>query len=261
MSVTDPAPWSRPHTAGEAGGASTGAAAAPADGAAAGVPDTGGADAVAPDTGGADAVATHGSGSVPGPGVLTPGADTPPVSPSGSTAAGVLTPRADGGGTADREAGVAAPADGSGAASVGKSGAVIVCSGVTTRPVSATELARQVSCAAAGAVVTFEGVVRDHDGGRGVRGITYSAHPMAADVMTQIAADVAAHPGLRALGVVHRVGDLVVGDTALAVAVSADHRAEAFAAASALVEQVKARLPVWKHQLFADGTAEWSNMA
>lgn len=175
------------------------------------------------------------------------------MSPSGSTAAGVLTPRADGGGTADREAGVAAPADGS--------GAVIVCSGVTTRPVSATELARQVSCAAAGAVVTFEGVVRDHDGGRGVRGITYSAHPMAADVMTQIAADVAAHPGLRALGVVHRVGDLVVGDTALAVAVSADHRAEAFAAASALVEQVKARLPVWKHQLFADGTAEWSNMA
>ena len=254
MSVTDPAPWSRPHTAGEAGGASTGAAAAPADGAAAGVPD-------APDAPGADAVATHGSGSVPGPGVLTPGAGTPPVSPSGSTAAGVLTPRADGGGTADREAGVAAPADGSGAASVGKSGAVIVCSGVTTRPVSATELARQVSCAAAGAVVTFEGVVRDHDGGRGVRGITYSAHPMAADVMTQIAADVAAHPGLRALGVVHRVGDLVVGDTALAVAVSADHRAEAFAAASALVEQVKARLPVWKHQLFADGTAEWSNMA
>lgn len=163
--------------------------------------------------------------------------------------------------TGDADGASAATADGSGAASVGKSGAVIVCSGVTTRPVSATELARQVSCAAAGAVVTFEGVVRDHDGGRGVRGITYSAHPMAADVMTQIAADVAAHPGLRALGVVHRVGDLVVGDTALAVAVSADHRAEAFAAASALVEQVKARLPVWKHQLFADGTAEWSNMA
>ena len=165
----------------------------------------------------------------------------------------------------------ATAADGSGAASVDKPGtastgvdkpgAVIVCSGVTTRPVSVTELARQVSCAAAGAVVTFEGVVRDHDGGRGVSGITYSAHPVAADVMTQVAADVAAHPGLRALGVVHRVGDLVVGDTALAVAVSADHRAEAFAAASALVEQVKARLPVWKHQLFADGTAEWSNMA
>ena len=195
MPVTDPAPWSRPPTAGEADGAS----AATADGAAADAPDA------------------HGA--------------------------------------------AAATADGSGAASVGKSGAVIVCSGVTTRLVSATELARQVSCAAAGAVVTFEGVVRDHDDGRGVKGITYSAHPVAADVMTQVAADVAAHPGLRALGVVHRVGDLVVGDTALAVAVSADHRAEAFAAASALVEQVKARLPVWKHQLFADGTAEWSNMA
>jgi len=204
MPVTDPAPWSRPPTAGEADGASTGATAATADGAAADAPAV-----AAPDA--------HGA--------------------------------------------AAAPADGSGAASVGKSGAAIVCSEVTTRPVSATELARQVSCAAAGAVVTFEGVVRDHDDGRGVRGITYSAHPMATDVMTQVVADVAAHPGLRALGVVHRVGDLVVGDTALAVAVSADHRAEAFAAASALVEQVKARLPVWKHQLFADGTAEWSNMA
>lgn len=205
MPVTDPAPWSRPPTAGEADGAS----AATADGAAADAPDAAAPDAAAPDA--------HGA--------------------------------------------AAATADGSGAASVGKSGAVIVCSGVTTRPVSATELARQVSCAAAGAVVTFEGVVRDHDDGRGVKGITYSAHPVATDVMTQVAADVAAHPGLRALGVVHRVGDLVVGDTALAVAVSADHRAEAFAAASALVEQVKARLPVWKHQLFADGTAEWSNMA
>ena len=204
MPVTDPAPWSRPPTAGEADGASTGATAATADGAAADAPAV-----AAPDA--------HGA--------------------------------------------AAAPADGSGAASVGKSGAAIVCSEVTTRPVSATELARQVSCAAAGAVVTFEGVVRDHDDGRGVKSITYSAHPVATDVMTQVAADVAAHPGLRALGVVHRVGDLLVGDTALAVAVSADHRAEAFAAASALVEQVKARLPVWKHQLFADGTAEWSNMA
>ena len=205
MPVTDPAPWSRPPTTGDADGAS----AATADGAAADAPDADAPDAAAPDA--------HGA--------------------------------------------AAATADGSGAASVDKPGAVIVCSGVTTRPVSVTELARQVSCAAAGAVVTFEGVVRDHDGGRGVSGITYSAHPVAADVMTQVAADVAAHPGLRALGVVHRVGDLVVGDTALAVAVSADHRAEAFAAASALVEQVKARLPVWKHQLFADGTAEWSNMA
>ena len=211
MPVTDPAPWSRPPTAGEADGAS----AATADGAAADAPDADAPDAAAPDA--------HGA--------------------------------------------AAATADGSGAASVGKSGAAsvvgaaIVCSEVTTRPVSVMELARQVSCAAAGAVVTFEGVVRDHDDGRGVKSITYSAHPVATDVMTQVAADVAAHPGLRALGVVHRVGDLLVGDTALAVAVSADHRAEAFAAASALVEQVKARLPVWKHQLFADGTAEWSNMA
>lgn len=135
----------------------------------------------------------------------------------------------------------------------------IVRAGICQDPVSVHELAALVRDRAAGAVVTFEGAVRDHDGGRGVTGIGYTAHPSASEVLSQIATEVAARRGLRALGVVHRVGDLQVGDTALAVAVSADHRAEAFAAAGDLVEEVKKRLPVWKRQFFADGSAQWTH--
>ncbi|QKD79232.1 molybdenum cofactor biosynthesis protein MoaE [Actinomyces marmotae] len=132
---------------------------------------------------------------------------------------------------------------------------------MTEGPVSAAELARAVADRAAGAVVTFDGMVRDHDGGRAVESIAYSAHPSAGEVIERIAADVAARPGLRALAIVHRTGELAIGDTALGVAASADHRAEAFAAVSDAVEEVKRRLPVWKNQRFSDGTTEWSNCA
>lgn len=132
---------------------------------------------------------------------------------------------------------------------------------VTEEPVSVAALAREVERSGAGAVVTFDGMVRDHDSGRGVRGIAYTAHPTASDVVRQIAQEVGARPGLRALAVAHRVGDLGIGETAFAVAVSADHRAPAFDACRDVVEEVKKRLPVWKHQLFDDGTREWSNIA
>ncbi|WP_223912753.1 molybdenum cofactor biosynthesis protein MoaE [Actinomyces capricornis] len=143
----------------------------------------------------------------------------------------------------------------------------VVRAEVTHEAISAEELAAQVCDAAAGAVVTFSGVVRDHDQGRGVTGIEYSAHPTAGEVVARIAAQVAAsrgagaEAGVTALGLVHRVGELAVGETALAVAVSAPHRAQAFAACSELVEEVKRQLPVWKRQHFTDGTSQWSNMA
>ena len=132
---------------------------------------------------------------------------------------------------------------------------------VTEAPISVTELAGAVQDAAAGAVVTFEGVVRNHDADRAVTGIGYSCHPTAGRIVEQIARDVAQAGRVRALGVVHRVGDLAVGDAALAVAVSSDHRAEAFAVCSEIVEEVKMRLPVWKRQTFTDGSAQWSNLA
>jgi molybdenum cofactor synthesis domain-containing protein len=131
---------------------------------------------------------------------------------------------------------------------------------ISELPVSVDEHARLVDDSAAGAVVTFAGVVRDHDGGKGVRHLTYEGHPSAKAVIEEVAADVAAqHPGLRAVAVSHRIGDLAIGDVALACAVSADHRAEAFTACAALVDEVKLRLPIWKHQQFTDGTDEWVN--
>ena len=137
----------------------------------------------------------------------------------------------------------------------------VVRAEVTEAPVSVTELADAVQDAAAGAVVTFEGVVRNHDAERAVTGIGYSCHPTAGQVVKQIAQDVAQQGRVRALGVVHRVGDLSVGEVALAVAVSSDHRAEAFAVCSQIVEEVKERLPVWKRQTFTDGSSQWSNIA
>ena len=128
---------------------------------------------------------------------------------------------------------------------------------VTTRPVDVTVLEGLVADPSAGAVVSFGGIVRDHDGGRAVTMIEYVGHPSAQSVLEQVAADVAARTDVEALAVAHRLGPLQVGEAALVVAVSAAHRQEAFAAAALLVDEVKDRLPVWKRQQFPDGTDEW----
>ncbi|MGS0685281.1 molybdenum cofactor biosynthesis protein MoaE [Nakamurella sp. GG22] len=114
---------------------------------------------------------------------------------------------------------------------------------------------------AAGATVSFSGVVRNHDGGRQVAELEYHGHPTAAAVVDEVAAEIAARDGVVALAVSHRVGLLRVGDVALAAAVSAAHRREAFEACSDLVDEVKRRLPVWKRQVFDDGSDEWVGSA
>jgi molybdopterin synthase catalytic subunit len=115
---------------------------------------------------------------------------------------------------------------------------------------------------AAGAVVGFVGVVRDHDGGRSVTRLEYSAHPTAQQTLAEVADEIAQTvEGVRAIAVSHRIGTLSVGDAALVAAVAADHRQAAFATCALLVDTVKARLPVWKHQLFADGSDEWVGSA
>ena len=111
----------------------------------------------------------------------------------------------------------------------------------------------------AGAVVTFQGVVRDHDHGRGVTLLEYEGHPSAAAVLREVADEIAADPEVYAVAVSHRVGTLKIGDVALVAAVSTAHRAAAFAACARLVDEAKARLPIWKHQVFADGGDEWVN--
>lgn len=132
---------------------------------------------------------------------------------------------------------------------------------VQERPLSEAEVAHEVGSPGAGAVVTFAGVVRDHDRGRAVTALHYEAHPDAGRVMADILAEARTRPAVLGAAARHRVGDLVVGDLAFVAAVSAAHRAEAFAACAWLVDEVKARLPVWKHQRFADGTEEWVNCA
>ncbi|RFA16077.1 molybdenum cofactor biosynthesis protein MoaE [Subtercola boreus] len=128
---------------------------------------------------------------------------------------------------------------------------------VSEQAISVEWCVDNVTTSSDGAVVTFSGIVRDHDDGRGVSRLSYSGHPSAPEVMRQVADDVAAaHPGTR-LAVAHRVGDLDIGDVALACAVSAAHRGAAFAACAALVDEVKARVPIWKEQFFTDGSAEW----
>lgn len=128
---------------------------------------------------------------------------------------------------------------------------------VTEGPIGLENCSSAVSADDAGAVVTFSGIVRDHDNGRGVVRLDYEAHPSAPDVIAGVAAAVAAEfPGV-AIAIEHRVGILVVGDLALACAVSSAHRAEAFAACAHLVDEVKRQVPIWKQQHFADGTSEW----
>lgn len=126
-------------------------------------------------------------------------------------------------------------------------------------PLSVDEVFRAVGDAAAGGTALFVGTVRDHDGTRSapVTALAYSAHPTAETELRRVAEKVAADFPVRALAAVHRVGDLAVGDLAVVVAVSCPHRAEAFAACRRLIDDLKAEVPVWKHQRFADGDEEW----
>jgi len=135
----------------------------------------------------------------------------------------------------------------------------VAVAAVLSNPLDAARLAAAVDNQHAGAVVTFTGVVRDHDHGRAVTGIEYVGHPSAQQIIADVAAELAGREGVHAIAVEHRVGTLAVGDLAMVAAVSASHRAEAFRTCSDLVDLIKQRLPIWKHQQFADGTAEWSN--
>ena len=136
-------------------------------------------------------------------------------------------------------------------------GSPVLFARVDDTPITLDECTDAVGDATAGAVVSFAGVVRNHDEDRGVTWLRYSAHPSAQAVLEEVAREVArAHPGCR-IAATHRVGDLGIGDIALACAVASAHRAEAFAACAALVDEIKARVPIWKEQGFTDGSTEW----
>jgi len=127
---------------------------------------------------------------------------------------------------------------------------------IADSPIDAAPLEDFVLTAASGALVSFRGIVRNHDHGETVTALEYQAHPEADRFLAEACATVAAETGLR-ISAAHRVGHLVVGDTALVAAAAAPHRAEAFAACERLVEIVKQTVPIWKRQHLAEGVTEW----
>jgi molybdopterin synthase catalytic subunit len=128
---------------------------------------------------------------------------------------------------------------------------------VRDQPLDVGEVTTAVADASAGGINVFVGAVRDHDNGHDVRRLEYSAHPTAEQRLTEVAAEVAAEFDVVAVAAVHRVGVLEVGDLAVVSAVSAAHRGTAFEASRALIDRLKERVPIWKHQVFADGSEEW----
>lgn len=128
---------------------------------------------------------------------------------------------------------------------------------IRDRPLSVDEVRSAVADPTAGGEAVFVGAVRDHDDGREVARLGYSAHPTALDQLWQVAHRVVADYPVIGLAAVHRVGDLEVGDLAVVVAVSCAHRGDAFDACRALIDDLKDTVPIWKHQQFRDGSEEW----
>ena len=129
-------------------------------------------------------------------------------------------------------------------------------------PLSVEEVRAAIADSAAGGEVLFIGTVRDNDSDKGVTALSYSAHPSAEAELRKVAESIAAkYPEAVGVAAVHRIGDLKIGDLAVVVGVSCAHRAEAFHACHALIDELKATVPVWKHQRFTDGTDEWVGSA
>ena len=132
---------------------------------------------------------------------------------------------------------------------------------VTEEIITSETLATLVKSDTAGAVVTFSGNVRNHDKGKSVKTLKYEVHPSAQNVIEKIVNEVIAKHNVVNVAVAHRYGAIAIGESAFVVAVASAHRGPAFACCNELVERVKAELPIWKYQEFADGTTEWVNSA
>ena len=132
---------------------------------------------------------------------------------------------------------------------------------VTSDPISAAELTKIVESDEFGAVVTFVGNVRNNDGDKVVTSLMYEVHPLAQDVLLEIITEVSAEYEIGHVAAAHRYGPIEIGESAFILAVSAVHRGPALTACSRLVDEIKSRLPIWKYQVFSDGSTEWVNTA
>jgi len=124
-------------------------------------------------------------------------------------------------------------------------------------PLDVAEVLAALDDDGSGGLTLFVGRVRDHDGGRDVDGLDYSAHPTALAKLREICERVAAEHDVQGVAAVHRTGTLGIGDIAVVAATTAAHRGEAFAASRELIDTLKAEVPIWKHQRFGDGSEEW----
>jgi molybdopterin synthase catalytic subunit len=140
--------------------------------------------------------------------------------------------------------------------SVGAAKGLVALASISDTRLDEAAVRDAVGAASDGAVVVFLGVVRDHDGGRAVTALEYSAHPDAERFLRECCERVASATGLR-VAAAHRIGELTVGDVALIAAVASAHRREAFLACANLVDEIKSGVPIWKRQRFADGESEW----
>ena len=124
-------------------------------------------------------------------------------------------------------------------------------------PLEVAEVVAALDDDASGGLSRFVGRVRDHDGGKGVTGLDYSAHPSALDRLSEVCERVAEQYDVHGIAAVHRVGTLAIGDIAVVVATTTAHRGEAFDASRTLIDTLKSEVPIWKHQRFTDGSEEW----
>ena len=135
-----------------------------------------------------------------------------------------------------------------------------IATGITEDPLDTAALINSARRDTCGAVASFIGAVRNHDGGESVDEIGYSSHPSSPQILREIVSEMRDRPGVHCIVAWHRVGRLGVGDDAMVVAVAAEHRAQAFRAVETIVEDVKAKLPIWKKQELSDGSHNWSGL-
>jgi molybdopterin synthase catalytic subunit len=129
---------------------------------------------------------------------------------------------------------------------------------ITAEPIDAGALLAGGTPGDAGAVLVFLGTVRDHNDGRRVTGMRYEAYAdMALGALTEIVAEARARSGSDHITAVHRIGELAIGDVSVAIVVATPHRADAYEASRYIIEEIKRRLPVWKHEHYADGAGRW----
>jgi molybdopterin synthase catalytic subunit len=129
---------------------------------------------------------------------------------------------------------------------------------ITRDPIVAETVMQHVGGSSDGAINLFLGVVRDHNEGRAVSGMHYDVYlEMAEHALRVIVAEAEAQCDGGQVAAVHRVGELKIGEISVAIAASAPHRAEAFAACRYVIEEIKKRLPVWKHERYVTGESEW----